>query len=163
MEIVPLVGSLIGSIPAILIALTVSWQLALVVVVIFLAGNFMQGNFVAPYVYSRSVNVSPVMITFALLIGGNLMGIAGALIAVPVMAAIQVLVQNLYVEPMERRALIEAAPEGAGPLGPDVGAPASGPGGPRSGAGYNGHAVERPDGSASPPPRRISNRLDGEP
>jgi predicted PurR-regulated permease PerM len=129
MEIIPMVGSLIGSIPAILIALTVSWQLALIVVVIFLVGNFIQGNFVAPYVFSRSVNVSPVMITFALLIGGSLMGITGALIAVPVMAALQVLVQNLYVEPMERRAMIESAPEGAGPLGPDAlpPTPADGP------------------------------------
>jgi predicted PurR-regulated permease PerM len=129
MEIIPMVGSLIGSIPAILIALTVSWQLALIVVAIFLVGNFIQGNFVAPYVFSRSVNVSPVMITFALLIGGSLMGITGALIAVPVMAALQVLVQNLYVEPMERRAMIEAAPEGAGPLGPDAlpPTPADGP------------------------------------
>jgi predicted PurR-regulated permease PerM len=129
MEIIPMVGSLIGAIPAILIALTVSWQLALIVVIIFLVGNFIQGNFVAPYVFSRSVNVSPVMITFALLIGGSLMGITGALIAVPVMAALQVLVQNLYVEPMERRAMIESAPEGAGPLGPDAvpPTPADGP------------------------------------
>lgn len=123
MEIIPMVGSLIGAIPAVLIALTVSWQLALVVVVIFLVGNFIQGNFVAPYVFSRSVNVSPVMITFALLIGGSLMGITGALIAVPVMAAILVLVQNLYVEPMERRALAAATLAPVGPLAPDDGPP----------------------------------------
>ena len=120
MEIVPLVGSLVGSTFAILMALTVSWQLALVVVVIFLVGNFIQGNFVQPFVFSKTVELSPVMITFALLIGGNMMGITGAIIAVPVMAAVQVLVQNLYVEPMERRNLIESAPEGAGPLGPDA-------------------------------------------
>ncbi|MFP5504332.1 MAG: AI-2E family transporter, partial [Candidatus Sericytochromatia bacterium] len=48
MEIIPLVGSLLGSIPAILIALTVSWQLALITAGIFLLGNFLQGNFVAP-------------------------------------------------------------------------------------------------------------------
>ena len=126
MEIIPLVGSLLGGIPAVLIALTVSWQLALVVLGIFLLGNFLQGNFVAPFVFSRSVNVSPLMITLALLVGAQLMGIAGALIAVPVMAAIQVLVQNLYVEPMEARRQAEleaerlAAAEAVGPEPPEA-------------------------------------------
>lgn len=112
MEIIPMVGSLLGSIPAILVALTVSWKLALVVLGIFLAGNFIQGNFVQPFVFSRSIEVSPVMIMLALLIGGQLLGIAGALIAVPVMAAIQVLIQNIYVEQMEHNLTI-ALPEGA--------------------------------------------------
>ena len=101
-ELIPLVGSLLGAIPAILIALTVGWEKALVVVAIFAVGNVIQGNVVAPFVFSRSIEVSPVMILLALLIGANLFGVAGAIIAVPLMAMIQVLIQNLYVEPMER-------------------------------------------------------------
>jgi predicted PurR-regulated permease PerM len=103
LELIPMVGSLLGSIPTILIALTVSWKLALIVVAIFSVGNLIQGNLVAPYVFARAVAISPLLIMFALLIGGQLMGIAGALIAVPVLAMIQVLIQNLYVEPMERQ------------------------------------------------------------
>jgi predicted PurR-regulated permease PerM len=99
-EIIPTLGSILGAIPAILVALTVSWQTALVVLAIFLGGNVIQGNLVAPLLYSRSVDVPPIMILFALLIGGTLMGIPGAIIAVPLMAVIQVLVQNLYIEPM---------------------------------------------------------------
>jgi predicted PurR-regulated permease PerM len=102
-ELIPLVGSLLGSIPAILIALTVGWQKALVVVAIFAVGNVIQGNVVAPFVFSKSIEVSPVMILLALLVGANLFGVAGAIIAVPLMAMIQVLIQNLYVEPMEAR------------------------------------------------------------
>ena len=101
-ELIPLVGSLLGAIPAVLVSLTVSWKLALVVVAIFGIGNVVQGNVVAPYVFAKSVEVSPVMILLALLIGANLFGVAGAIIAVPLMAMLQVLVQNLYVEPMER-------------------------------------------------------------
>jgi predicted PurR-regulated permease PerM len=110
LEFIPTLGSLLGSIPAILVALTVSWQKALIVVGIYLVGNFIQGNFVAPFVYSRSVEVSPVLVILALLIGGKLMGIPGALIAVPVTAALMVLVQNLYIEPMERGSSLLAQP-----------------------------------------------------
>ncbi len=101
-ELIPLVGSLLGAIPALLIALTVSPFKALIVLIIFAIGNVIQGNVVAPFVFARSIEVSPIMIVFALLIGSQLMGVAGAIIAVPVMAMLLVLVQNLYVEPMER-------------------------------------------------------------
>lgn len=111
LEIIPMVGSLLGSIPAILIALTVSWKLALIVLAIFLAGNFIQSNFVQPFVFSKSIEVSPLMVLLSLLIGGQLLGIAGALIAVPVMAAIQVLIQNLYIDPLEHKLAI-ALPDG---------------------------------------------------
>lgn len=106
LAIIPMVGGYLGLIPAVLIALTVSWQLALVVLVIYYAGNMVLGHFLMPYVFAKSVEVSPLMVMLALLIGAELMGVAGALIAVPVMAAIQVLVNNLYLEPMERRAAI---------------------------------------------------------
>jgi predicted PurR-regulated permease PerM len=100
-EIIPTLGPVLGAIPAILVALTVSWQLALVVCGIFVAGVFVQSNFVAPMLYSREVEVSPLLITVALLIGGELMGVVGAMIAVPVLAVTMVLVENLYIEPRE--------------------------------------------------------------
>lgn len=112
-ELVPLVGSLLGAIPAVIIALTVGPGTAGVVVAIFLVGNLIQGNVVAPFVFARSVEVSPVMILFALLIGAQLMGFAGAVIAIPLMAMVQVLVQNLYVEPMERAYASELARQAA--------------------------------------------------
>lgn len=101
-ELIPLVGSLLGAVPAVLVALTVSWQTALVVVAIFLVGNAVQGNVVSPWVFSRAVAVTPAMVVMALLLGASLYGFAGALIAVPLLAMVQVLVQNLYIEPMER-------------------------------------------------------------
>lgn len=120
-ELIPLVGSLLGAIPAIMVALTMGWQKALIVVAIFAVGNVIQGNVVAPFVFSRSVEVSPVMILLALLVGANLFGFAGAVIAVPLMAMILVLVQNLYVEPMERAYAARApqpAPEPVSLLAP---------------------------------------------
>lgn len=110
LAIIPMVGGYLGLIPAVLVALTVSWQLALLVLVLYYLGNFVLGHFLMPYVFAKSVEVSPLMVMLALLIGAELLGIAGALIAVPVMAAIQVLIVNLYMEPMERRANAAQAP-----------------------------------------------------
>lgn len=100
-EIVPMVGSFIGMVPIVLVALTVSWKLALVAFSISLVGNLVQGNILAPMVFSKSVDVSPLVVTLALLAGGSVAGIAGAILAVPVFAALQVMVQQLYIARLE--------------------------------------------------------------
>ena len=102
LAIVPLVGGVLGVIPPALVALTVSWQVAVWALVLGYLGHFLVANFVLPIVFARSVKLSPLMVTVALLIGAEALGIFGALIAVPVAAALQVLIQNLYVEVMER-------------------------------------------------------------
>jgi len=100
-ELIPTLGPVLGATPAILIGLTVSWKLALIVFAIFAVGVFVQSNFVAPMLYSREVELPPLLITFALLVGGELMGVAGAMIAVPVLAVTLLLVENLYLAPRE--------------------------------------------------------------
>jgi predicted PurR-regulated permease PerM len=102
MAVVPLVGGILGVIPPALVALTVSWQTAVWALVLGYLGHFIVANFVLPLVFARSVKLSPLMVTVALLVGAEALGIFGALIAVPVAAALQVLVQNLYVDVMER-------------------------------------------------------------
>jgi predicted PurR-regulated permease PerM len=100
-EIIPTLGPVLGATPAILVGLTVSWKLALVVFLIFAFGVFVQSNFVAPLLYSAEVELPPLLITVALLVGGELMGVPGAMIAVPVLAVTLVLVENLYLLPRE--------------------------------------------------------------
>lgn len=114
-EIIPTLGPVLGAIPAIVVGLTVSWKLALTVFGIFVAGVFVQSNFVAPMLYSREVEVPPLLITAALLVGGSLMGVPGAMIAVPVLAVALVLLENLYLEPRDKAAGAEVPPlaEGA--------------------------------------------------
>jgi predicted PurR-regulated permease PerM len=101
LAIIPLVGGYLGLLPAFLLALTVSWHLAIVVWVIYYIGNTIVGHFVIPFVFARSVAVSPLLIMLALLVGAELDGVAGALIAVPVLAALIVLVKNFHVIPQE--------------------------------------------------------------
>lgn len=100
LDIIPMVGTL-AVVPAALIALTVSWKLAVVVVIIFMIGNFLEGNVLSPIIISKSVNIPPVFIFFALMLGASFMGIVGALIAVPVTAAILVIVERLYLPMLE--------------------------------------------------------------
>ncbi|MDB5100028.1 MAG: permease [Cyanobacteria bacterium RYN_339] len=100
-ELIPTLGPVLGALPAIVVALTVSWKLAVVVFLIFAFGIFVHSNFVAPLLYSAEVELPPLLITVALLVGGELMGVAGAMIAVPVLAVAVVLIENLYLAPRE--------------------------------------------------------------
>ncbi|MDB5101438.1 MAG: hypothetical protein JWM80_5859 [Cyanobacteria bacterium RYN_339] len=102
LAVVPLVGGVLGVIPPALVGLTVSWQVSVWALVLGYLGHFIVANFVLPIVFARSVKLSPLMVTVALLVGAEALGIFGALIAVPVAAALQVLVQNLYIDVMER-------------------------------------------------------------
>lgn len=96
-EIIPLVGSTLGAIPAVIVALTVSWKLALIVVAIFAIANVIQGNVLGPLILSSSVAMPPILVFFAIMIGAELLGIVGAIIAVPMVATTMVLIQNLYI------------------------------------------------------------------
>ena len=100
-EIIPTLGPVLGAVPAILVGLTVSGKLGLIVFLIFVAGVFIQSNFIAPMLYSREVEMPPLLITVALLIGAELMGVLGAMTAVPALAVGMVLVQNVYIQPRE--------------------------------------------------------------
>ena len=59
---------------------------------IFFAGQFVEGNFIAPKVMGDSVGLHPLWIIFSLMAGGSLLGLVGMFLAVPVAASIGVLV-----------------------------------------------------------------------
>lgn len=95
---VPYLGSLSGLVVSILPAVTQFWpdvwHVGLVVLV-FAAGQFIEGNFLSPRVIGDKTNLHPVWIMFALLAGGALLGFLGVLVAVPVAASAGVLVRFL--------------------------------------------------------------------
>ena len=96
-EMVPVVGPILAAVPAILVALTVSPQTALITAVYFIVQQFIENHFLVPRVMSKQVGVSAVTVLVALLIGGKLLGIVGALLAVPTAAIVQVLLHE-YIE-----------------------------------------------------------------
>jgi predicted PurR-regulated permease PerM len=96
-EIIPLVGPYIGTIPAVLVALTQSFDLALGVAAYGAAVQILESNVLAPRILKRSTGVSQLTVVLGIVIGATLAGIPGALLAVPVAATVQVLINDLEV------------------------------------------------------------------
>jgi predicted PurR-regulated permease PerM len=94
-EGIPIVGPLIGAIPAILVAATVSPQLALIVAGVYLVLQLVEGNILVPIVMRNTVGISPFLVILSVLIGGAAGGFVGALLAVPIAAAGEVLIEGL--------------------------------------------------------------------
>jgi predicted PurR-regulated permease PerM len=93
-EMIPVVGPILAAVPAILLALTVSPQTALMVAAYSWAQQFVENNVLVPRIMERQVGVSPVTIMVALLVGSSLLGFMGAILAVPSAAIAQVIVQE---------------------------------------------------------------------
>lgn len=97
-DIIPFVGGYIASAPAIIAVVPFgSTSIILVTVLMFLYQEF-ESRILVPRVYGRVLRLSPAIVIIALLIGGTLMGILGALIALPIAAGVQMVVRELRVE-----------------------------------------------------------------
>jgi predicted PurR-regulated permease PerM len=95
-DIIPYVGALVAFVPATLIALfNDGWQHALIIALLFVAIFQLEGHFVAPRIVSESVGLSPLLVIVAILIGGELGGIGGMFLAVPVAGLLKVLVTHV--------------------------------------------------------------------
>jgi predicted PurR-regulated permease PerM len=97
LEFVPMIGPTLGAIPAILVALSISPQAALLVVVYSIVIQVTENNILVPRLMGRSVGVSPVMVILAIFAFSNLLGITGAFLAIPLAAILQVLMDHLVV------------------------------------------------------------------
>ena len=94
-EMIPIVGPILSAIPAVAVASTVSPQKVLFVVIFFVVQQQLENHILVPKIMSRQVGVSPVTVIVALLIGGSLLGIVGAILAVPTAAILQVVAGEL--------------------------------------------------------------------
>ena len=94
-EMIPVVGPILSAIPAIGVALTVSPATALFVGIFFLVQQQIENHVLVPKIMERQVGVSAGIVIIALLIGGSLLGIVGAILAVPTAAILQVVFQEL--------------------------------------------------------------------
>jgi predicted PurR-regulated permease PerM len=98
---IPFVGPLISVIPPLLLALIGTPIDALWVVLAYAAIQTIESYLIQPLVMSRAVSLHPAVVMFALLIMGTLFGFVGVLIAVPLVAAIAVLLRELWIERMD--------------------------------------------------------------
>ena len=98
-EFIPLLGPVLGAVPAILVALVDSPTKALLVALAYLLIQQVEGNFLVPKVMERVVGLHPFLVLASVLMGGALLGILGVLLAVPVAAIADALVTELIFEP----------------------------------------------------------------
>ncbi|MBO9609712.1 MAG: AI-2E family transporter [Paenibacillaceae bacterium] len=103
-NVIPYVGPFFGAAPAVVMAASVSWKMVLYVMLINTAIQVLEGNIISPQVVGRTLHMHPLTIIFALLVGGELAGIVGMILAVPVFAVMKVLVQHMQVHWSRRRA-----------------------------------------------------------
>lgn len=90
-DIIPYFGPIIGFIPASVLALAKSPIAVVWVLVIFVVVNQIEANIISPKIIGERVGLHPLAVIFAIFSGGELMGIVGMLIAVPVAAIVRVL------------------------------------------------------------------------
>lgn len=102
-ELIPVVGPILSAIPAVAVAASVSLKKVLLVILFFVLQQQFENHVLVPKVMARQVGVSAVTVIVALLIGGKLLGIVGAILAVPTAAILQVLLLELTPGDDERR------------------------------------------------------------
>ncbi len=106
MELVPYIGPILGALPAVLVALFTDPIVALWVTLLFVGLQQLEGHIVAPQVFGHTLRINPLLVIFALLLGLQLHGVVGALIALPILAILRETVvylsRHIEFEPWDR-------------------------------------------------------------
>jgi len=94
-NIIPYFGPFIGAVPALAFALTISPLKAVWTLLVFLVVQQIDNNFISPKIIESKLGIHPVATIFAVLLGGELFGIPGMFLAVPVMAILRIIFNKL--------------------------------------------------------------------
>ncbi|RYG74781.1 AI-2E family transporter [Lentibacillus lipolyticus] len=94
-NIIPYFGPILGAVPAIAITAATSGKLAIIVTISVFVIQVIDGNLLSPYVVGKSIQIHPIAIIFSLLLGGQLGGVAGMILAVPVLAVLNVAIPHI--------------------------------------------------------------------
>ncbi|SEM73270.1 Predicted PurR-regulated permease PerM [Lihuaxuella thermophila] len=101
-NLIPYLGPIFGAIPAVLVALTESKEMVIAVIIVNMIVQMLEGNLISPQIVGRSLHLHPLMIIFALLVGGEIGGILGLLFAVPVFAMGKVVTEHIITHYLHR-------------------------------------------------------------
>jgi predicted PurR-regulated permease PerM len=102
LDLIPVVGSTIGGIIVALVALTVSPAVAIATAIFYFVYRFIEDYVLTPRIMSRTVDVPGLVTVVATVIGGTLLGIIGALVAIPVAAAIKLVLEEVTLPRLEQ-------------------------------------------------------------
>lgn len=113
MEAVPMLGPFLGAIPAILIALLDSPEKAIAVTIAFVIIQQIEAQIMVPKVMERQVGLSPLFVLLALTSGNLLGGLMGAVVAIPIAAALKILLREFVIAPTVQARKFPVTEDGA--------------------------------------------------
>lgn len=99
MEFVPYIGPILSVIPALIIVLGISFEAAMVILILYLIIQQTENNFLVPYIMSKNLDISPLFVFVIMIFGATLGGIIGIIVAVPVAG----ILKALYVDLIDRK------------------------------------------------------------
>jgi predicted PurR-regulated permease PerM len=117
-ELVPIIGPIISAVPAVLLAATDSPAAIVAALLLYFLVQQVENNFLVPKIQGNAVQLHPAAVVFAIIVGGSLAGLLGAILALPVTAAFRDVVRYLFrrLTPEEPEALAASlSPIGMGP------------------------------------------------
>lgn len=103
LDLIPLIGATLGAVVVVLVGLADSVTVAIIIAAFFVLYQQVENYMIAPRIMSRSVNVAPMVTIVSALIGGTLLGVVGALVAIPVGASVVMLVREVVVPHQDAR------------------------------------------------------------
>jgi predicted PurR-regulated permease PerM len=117
-ELVPIIGPIISAVPAVLLGATESPAAIVAAIGLYFIVQQTENNFLVPKIQGNAVQLHPAVVVFAIIIGGSLAGLLGAILALPMTAAFRDVVRYLFrrLSPEEPKALaLSLTPIGMGP------------------------------------------------
>jgi len=102
-DLLPLIGALIGTVPAVILAFSISPITGVLVLALFMIYQQFENNVLAPNIYNKVLAISPTLSFLAVLVGGSLFGIIGAFISLPIAASIPTVISFLVKEKIVER------------------------------------------------------------
>jgi predicted PurR-regulated permease PerM len=103
-DIIPYIGPFVGAVPAVIAAaIAGGWLKVAVVIGSLIVVNQLEAHLLSPRIIGRTVQLSPLVVIFALLIGGSLYGLTGLIVSVPVAGIVRVFIDHFVVARPVRR------------------------------------------------------------
>jgi len=96
LELVPIIGPIIAAIPAVLLAATAGPGVMVAALVLYTLIQQVENNFLVPQIQGDAVELHPAVVMFAIIVGGSLAGLLGAILALPMTAAFRDVVRYLF-------------------------------------------------------------------
>lgn len=95
-DIIPYFGPLIGAAPAVFMAITVSWKLVIYVLLVIVIVQFVESHLLSPFIVGKTLNIHPALMIFVLFAGGEIAGVLGLLLAIPVFAVLKTVFRSSF-------------------------------------------------------------------